>query len=59
MSRFGKDLIAAMEEAAAHAQGKGEMACVRHKRDHSPDQEGAAMLRIEPVNQIHTSRTGA
>lgn len=26
MSDFGKDLIAAMEEAAAHAQGKGEVA---------------------------------
>lgn len=26
MSGFGKDLIAAMEEAAAHAQGKGAVA---------------------------------
>lgn len=26
MSDFGKDLIAAMEEAAAHAQGAGQMA---------------------------------
>ena len=26
MSSFGKDLIAAMEEAAAHAQGKGPAA---------------------------------
>ena len=26
MSSFGKDLIAAMEEAAAHAQGRGEAA---------------------------------
>jgi putative transcriptional regulator len=26
MSDFGKDLIAAMEEAAAHAQGKGAVA---------------------------------
>ena len=26
MSSFGKDLIAAMEEAAAHAQGTGEVA---------------------------------
>lgn len=28
MSDFGKDLIAAMEEAAAHAQGKGKVARV-------------------------------
>ena len=28
MSRFGDDLIAAMEEAAAHAQGQGEAARV-------------------------------
>lgn len=28
MLKFGKDLIAAMEEAAAHAQGRGEMARV-------------------------------
>jgi putative transcriptional regulator len=28
MSEFGKDLIAAMEEAAAHAQGKGKVARV-------------------------------
>jgi putative transcriptional regulator len=30
MSDFGKDLIAAMEEAAAHAQGKGTVARI-HK----------------------------
>jgi putative transcriptional regulator len=29
MSDFGKDLIAAMEEAAAHAQGKGKVARVQ------------------------------
>jgi len=29
MTSFGKDLVAAMEEAAAHAQGKGEVARVR------------------------------
>lgn len=28
MSSFGKDLVAAMEEAAAHAQGKGKVARV-------------------------------
>ncbi|MDE2437702.1 MAG: helix-turn-helix domain-containing protein [Sphingomonadales bacterium] len=28
MSDFGKDLLSAMEEAAAHAQGKGKVACV-------------------------------
>ncbi len=28
MSRFGDDLIAAMEEAAAHAQGRGEAASI-------------------------------
>ncbi|MCJ8158864.1 NadS family protein [Sphingomonas sp. LaA6.9] len=28
MSDFGKDLIAAMEEAAAHSQGKGKVARV-------------------------------
>jgi hypothetical protein len=37
MSRFGKGLIAAMEEAAAHAQGKGSVARVHHKQAHSPD----------------------
>jgi putative transcriptional regulator len=28
MSSFGKDLVAAMEEAATHAQGRGKMARV-------------------------------
>jgi putative transcriptional regulator len=28
MASFGQDLISAMEEAAAHAQGKGGAACV-------------------------------
>lgn len=32
MSRFGEDLIAAMDEAAAHAQGQGEVARV-HRID--------------------------
>lgn len=35
MSSFGQDLIAAMEEAAAHAQGKGELA--RMHVVHVPD----------------------
>ena len=35
MSKFGKELIEAMEEAAAHAQGKGKMA--RIHRIEMPD----------------------
>jgi putative transcriptional regulator len=42
MSNFGKDLMAAMEEAAAHAQGKGKVA-----RIHTIEVPDVRAIRME------------
>ena len=58
MTRFGKDLIAAMEQAAAHAQGKNTGMRVRHIPADSPEgrkgHDAAHRTRSSDTHPTHT-----